>query len=97
MIRIDDSVITAQVLQDKLGSERAVELCPRAKLTPRQSTFYASATLKSCVEAGSSERAGGSPAASASRQRRDFKGIFCPNIVISMETVKSTTARWNAM
>lgn len=84
MIRIDDSVITAQVLQDKLGSERAVELCPRAKLTPSAIDFLRERDVEIVRrEAGSSERVSvGSPAASASGQRRDFKGIFCPNIVI---------------
>ncbi|MBT6630262.1 MAG: hypothetical protein HOB49_24825, partial [Gemmatimonadetes bacterium] len=35
MVRIDDSLITAQTLESRLtGDERQVEVCPRAKLTP---------------------------------------------------------------
>ena len=39
MVRIEDSVITAQVLQDKLGNEQQVEICPRATLTPSAHDF----------------------------------------------------------
>ena len=34
MIRIDDSVISITVLQDKLGNDKELEICPRAKVTP---------------------------------------------------------------
>ena len=34
MIRIDDAVITADVLEQKLDGAKEVEICPRAKLTP---------------------------------------------------------------
>ncbi len=34
MIRIDGSVITFDLLRDKLGDEKEVEVCPRAKVTP---------------------------------------------------------------
>ena len=90
MTRIDDSVVTAQVLQDKLGSERVVELCPRAKLTPSAIDFLRERDVEIVRrEADSFDRDSiGSPAASASGQRRDFKGIFCPNIVIFDENGK---------
>lgn len=84
MIRIDDSVVTAQVLQDRLGSERAVELCPRAKLTPSALDLLRERGIEIVRrEAGSAGNTGvGSSLAPVSGDRRDFKGIFCPNIVI---------------
>ena len=39
MVRIEDSVITAQILQEKLGNDKQVEICPRAKLTPSAHDF----------------------------------------------------------
>ena len=39
MVRIDDSVITAQTLESRLAGERQVEICPRAKLTPSAHDF----------------------------------------------------------
>ena len=33
-MRIDDQVITAQLLQDKLGGDKVAEITPQAKLTP---------------------------------------------------------------
>ena len=84
MIRIDDSVVTAQVLQDRLGTERAVELCPRAKLTPSALDLLRERGIEIVRrEASSTGNTGvGSPLAPASGERRDFNGIFCPNIVI---------------
>lgn len=83
MVRIDDSVITAQVLQDRLGAERQVEICPRAKLTPSALDFLRERGIEVARrEAHSSGGAAVAPAASSPSQRRDFKGIFCPNIVI---------------
>ena len=84
MIRIDDSVVTAQVLQDILGSERVVELCPRAKLTPSAFDLLRERGIEIVRrEASSTGNTGvGSPLAPALGERRDFNGIFCPNIVI---------------
>ena len=75
MIRIDDSVVTAQVLQDRLGSERAVELCPRAKLTPSALDLLRERDIEIVRrEAGSTGNTGvGSSIAPASGERRDFK------------------------
>ncbi len=85
MIRIDDSVITAQVLQDRLGTERSVEICPRAKLTPSALDLLRERGIEVMRRAADSAGdAAPAPAArsTVSTQRRDFKGIFCPNIVI---------------
>ncbi len=85
MVRIDDSVITAQVLQDRLGAEREVEICPMAKLTPSALDFLRERSIE--VARREARATGGTAVAAAastpsSSQRRDFKGIFCPNIVI---------------
>ncbi len=85
MIRIDDSVITAQVLQDRLGTERSVEICPRAKLTPSALDLLRERGIEVMRRAADSAGdAAPAPAArsTVSTQRRDFKGVFCPNIVI---------------
>ena len=80
MIRIDDSVITAQVLQDRLGTERSVEICPRAKLTPSALDLLRERGIEVMRRAADSAGdAAPAPAArsTVSTQRRDFKGIFC--------------------
>ncbi len=94
MVRIDDSVITAQVLQDKLGTDGEVEICPRAKLTPSALDLLrergievirreagASAGTSAAVGTGTVSSAA-LPSSTAATSRREFKGIFCPNIVI---------------
>ena len=84
MIRIDDPVVTEQLLKDKLGTGREVEFCPRAKLTPLALDYLAA----NRVQVSRKESATGAPRTSAPTQRRnpgarrEFKGIFCPNIVI---------------
>ncbi|MFT5087620.1 MAG: dihydrodipicolinate synthase/N-acetylneuraminate lyase [Candidatus Latescibacterota bacterium] len=88
MVRIDDSVITAQVLQDKLGADKEVEVCPRAKLTPSALDFLRERGVELVRrEAGTPSRSAeptpvASKASSLPSTRREFKGIFCPNIVI---------------
>jgi len=88
MVRIDDSVITAQVLQDKLGADKEVQICPRAKLTPSALDFLRERGVELVRrEAGGASRSvAPAPVAanvpSAASTRREFKGIFCPNIVI---------------
>ena len=84
MIRIDDPVVTEQLLKDKLGTQREVEICPRAKLTPLALDYLAAnrveVTRKDAAPAGSRTSAPSrhrNPAA-----KKEFKGIFCPNIVI---------------
>ncbi len=84
MIRIDDPVVTEQLLKDKLGQGREVEICPRAKLTPLALDYLAA----NGVQVSRKESDTGSPRTSAPTHRRipgarrEFKGIFCPNIVI---------------
>ena len=84
MVRIDDSVITAQLLESRLGKDRAVEICPRATLTPSAQDHIRTHNVQVLRrEAGGAAPAPATPAAVASRGgRREFKGIFCPNIVI---------------
>ena len=84
MIRIDDAVVTEQLLKDRLGSEREVEICPRAKLTPLALDYLAANQVKvSRKEAATGGRQTTTQAAHRkSCERKEFKGIFCPNIVI---------------
>ena len=90
MVRIDDSVVTAQVLQDKLGADKEVEICPRAKLTPSALDFLRERGVEVVRRDAGAARTVSAPRAPASAvspsstsgSRRDFKGIFCPNIVI---------------
>lgn len=87
MIRIDDSVITAQTLEGRLAGEQQVEICPRAKLTPSAQDFL----RDQGIEVVRREAGGQAPRATTQRQaapaanpggRKAFTGIFCPNIVI---------------
>lgn len=84
MIRIDDPVVTEQLLKDRLGTGGEVEICPRAKLTPLALDYLAA----NRVQVSRKEPSTGSPRPSAPAHRRnhgarrEFKGIFCPNIVI---------------
>jgi dihydrodipicolinate synthase/N-acetylneuraminate lyase len=84
MIRIDDPVVTEQLLKDKLGTQREVEICPRAKLTPLALDYLAA----NRVEVTRNEAAPAGLRTSVpfrhrnAGARREFKGIFCPNIVI---------------
>ena len=86
MVRIDDSVITAQLLESRLGNERAVEICPRATLTPSAQDYIRThnvQVLRRQAGGAAPASAPATPAAGTSRGgRREFKGIFCPNIVI---------------
>ena len=85
MVRIDDSVVTAQVVENRLGDERTVEICPRATLTPSAQDYIRTHKIQVMRrEAGASAAR---PVATASTAvsrsgRREFKGVFCPNIVI---------------
>ena len=84
MVRIDDPVVTEQLLKEKLGTGREVEICPRAKLTPLALDYLAA----NRVQVSRKEATAGAPRTSATPHRRnhgaqrEFKGIFCPNIVI---------------
>ena len=87
MVRIEDSVITAQVLQEKLGNDQQVEICPRAKLTPSAHDFLRERSIdvfRKEVSHSGSEDSKNSLAIKSSRSgnKRDFSGVFCPNIVI---------------
>ncbi len=84
MIRIDDPVVTEQLLKDRLGTQREVEICPRAKLTPLALDYLAA----NRVEVTRKDAAPAGPRTSAPSRhynpgaKKEFKGIFCPNIVI---------------
>jgi len=98
MVRIDDPVVTAQLLASRLGDgDRQVDICPRAKITPSGHDFLRARGVE--VVAGGSRRGAASgaapgqsmvrstipgvPAAPGSSERsRRFSGIFTPNIVI---------------
>ncbi|MBD05808.1 MAG: dihydrodipicolinate synthase family protein [Gemmatimonadetes bacterium] len=94
MVRIDDSLITAQTLETRLsGNERQVEICPRAKLTPsaldllraRQIQVVKRTAHGSSAPApqASVQQPAGVPEAPGGTERsRRFSGIFTPNIVI---------------
>tara|TARA_B100001250_G_scaffold136348_2_gene116737 strand:+ start:4576 stop:5751 length:1176 start_codon:yes stop_codon:yes gene_type:complete len=93
MVRIEDSVITAQVLQDKLGNEQQVEICPRATLTPSAHDFLRERSIEIFQREGTSKgsvTADLSASVNSSRNgnKRDFSGVFCPNIVIFDENDK---------
>ena len=92
MVRIDDPVITAQLLQSRLSeADRQVEVCPRAKITPSAHDYLRARQIEVVPR---SAAAGGQPAAAAdlpagvpappgsTERSRRFSGIFTPNIVI---------------
>jgi len=90
MIRIGDSVITAQTLEERLSGERQVEICPRAKLTPSAQDFLRDQGVE-VIRHEAGKQAPQSPLeprktapapAVSSGGRKAFTGIFCPNIVI---------------
>ena len=88
MVRIDDSVITAQTLEGRISDEREIEICPRAKLTPSAHDFLRDQGIEVVRrEAGGqalvpSPRQSPTPIASPGEGRKTFTGVFCPNIVI---------------
>lgn len=84
MIRIDDPVITAQVLEARLGGAKEVEIPTQSKLTPSALDFLRARGIQvSRCEAGAVPPAPApQPAARAGSAKKEFKGIFCPNIVI---------------
>lgn len=101
MVRIDDSLITAQTLETQLPSdERQIEICPRAKLTPSALDLLRARQIQVIKRAASSSSTTKAPATSTTRampagvppapggteRSRRFSGIFTPNIVIYDET-----------
>ena len=84
MIRIDDALITADVLEQKLDGAKEVEICPRAKLTPLARDYLQANQIQITEKAASASTTPSSQgiALSGSQGRKEFKGIFCPNIVI---------------
>ena len=98
MVRIDDPVVTAQLLSSRLSDgDTQVEICSRAKITPSARDFLrargveviagsggkAPATANAPARTRSGTPTPGVPAAPGSTERsRRFSGIFTPNIVI---------------
>lgn len=87
MIRIDDPVITGQVLEERLKGEKQVEISPQAKLTPSAMDYLRANEVEVVRrEAGAAptrqEAAPQTPTSGGQRGRKAFQGIFCPNIVI---------------
>lgn len=82
MIRIDDPVVTVQVLEERLDGEREVEICPRSKLTPLALDYLRDHKIqvKEAVEPVPTPVQ--ATAHSRDNTRKAFRGIFCPNIVI---------------
>ncbi|MFA6112193.1 MAG: dihydrodipicolinate synthase family protein, partial [Candidatus Latescibacterota bacterium] len=88
-MRIDEAVVTGQLLQERLKGEKRLEVSPQTKLTPSAMDYLRAHGVEVV-------RAEAGPAASAAVQaaprvavpapaaggRKAFKGIFCPNIVI---------------
>ncbi|MEE3262662.1 MAG: dihydrodipicolinate synthase family protein [Candidatus Latescibacterota bacterium] len=94
MVRIDDSLITAQTLEARLsGNERQVEICPRAKLTPSALDLLRARQIQvvkrtahgssaPAPQASVLQPAGVPEAPGGTERSRRFSGIFTPNIVI---------------
>lgn len=94
MVRIDDAVVTAQLLASRLASgDRQVEICPRAKITPSAQDYLRAhgVEVTAAGNRGTAPTAAGRqlaprpgvPAAPGGSERsRRFSGVFTPNIVI---------------
>ena len=87
MVRIDDPVVTAQLLVSRLGDgDKQVEICPRSKITPSAHDLLRARGVEVVADRGGDRGGGqnpGVPAAPGSSERsRRFSGIFTPNIVI---------------
>ena len=97
MVRIDDPVVTAQLLASRLGDgDRQVEICSRAKITPSAHDFLRARGVEVVAKQASARGGGGTPAArsvlaqipgvpsapGSSERSRRFSGVFTPNIVI---------------
>lgn len=88
-MRIDEAVVTGQLLQERLKGEKRLEVSPQAKLTPSAMDYLrahgvevvrAEAGPAAPVAVQAAPRA--ATTASPAGGRKAFKGIFCPNIVI---------------
>lgn len=86
MVRIDDAVVTAQVLAERLGEgDSQVEISPASKLTPSAHDYLKARRITTVPD---TTGAAGQPSQSraadvgGSERSRKFSGIFCPNIVI---------------
>ena len=91
-MRIDDKVITARMLEERLKDDHRLELSVDARLTPLASDYIREHKIEMVRGAASSvakatvpneQASAGHPRASAGTASRDrFRGVFCPNIVI---------------
>jgi len=88
-VRLDDAVITAQLLEQGLGSDQEIEISPLAKITPLAMDYLNSrgvSVVRRDAQTAPEAPPGAAraPAAQAGRPAGSaaFRGIFCPNIVI---------------
>ena len=90
MVQIDDVVVTAQVLEERLGEgERQVRISPRSTVTPTAHDYLRANGIEVVPASGAVGTGGGessasplSVAGSQTERSRKFSGILCPNIVI---------------
>ena len=90
MVRIDDPVVTAQLLESRLGKDdRQVEISPASKVTPSARDLLRTRGIEAVPRPGGGAPAGteatpaGVPAPPGGSERsRRFSGIFTANIVI---------------
>jgi len=82
MVRIDDPVITAQVLETRLGGEKTLEIPLQSKLTPSALDLLRARGVQVTRRDASPSPAPAPQPASRPGGKKEFKGIFCPNIVI---------------
>lgn len=84
MIKINDSVVTVQVLQERLQGEQEVEICPRSKLTPLALDYLRDHDIRMKQQEGHKPELSSVPMVEQKQEnsQQTFSGIFCPNIVI---------------
>ena len=102
-MRIDEAVITGQMLEERMGGEKQLEVAPQTKLTPsaldyvrargvevmRREAVSAESQQAPAAQTSATPAATALPASTAAAEgRQRFKGIFCPNIVIFDEQQK---------
>lgn len=84
MIKINDPVVTVQVLQEKLDGEQEVEICPRSKLTPLALDYLRDHDIRMKRQEVPEPISSFVPMVEQKQENshQTFSGIFCPNIVI---------------
>ncbi len=76
MVRIDDPVVTAQLLASRLGDgDRQVDICPRAKITPSAHDFLRARGVEVVAGGGRGVAAKGGSATATTPVRRAIPGV----------------------